>query len=522
VRPSAIPVASLVLIVSALVTIATPLAQDTKRRWIAGDSHIHSQWSPGYDRAQDPPAYLRGVDAMYPTPVNAQMARKHGLSWMVTTDHGGPTHSKLNRDEAYPELLQSRTQVPEVLQFYGMELNMPAMDHHTLIVPRAEGERDMVFEIESRFDSADAWPADPSRSTAAARQAAMAFVSSLPRLPLIFANHPSRSATAIGTYGSTDPTELRDNNTRAPQVYRGMEGGPGHQASTLARDGSQRRNAEGAPIGFRGGYSRAGAHTIGGFDQMTAIVGGAWDSMLGEGRRFWVVAASDSHVHFDEPTRQGNDFWPGEYHKTYVLARKTYDDVLDGLRNGRVFAVSGDLISELEVTAREGRSTAEIGGALKARPGRPVQLAISFRDPAGPNHGGRTPQVSRVDVIVGDITGTLADPAVDRNPSTRVVARLTAKDWTCRGEVCSMTTTLPGVAHSQYVRVRGTSGTDDEPQMDTAGEDPWAELWFYGSPIFIERGVIKPATVTGATRLSLPGVSHTHGGVTHAHDLGSR
>lgn len=53
------------------------------------------------------------------------MARQHGLRWMVATDHGGPTHSKLNRDEAYPELLQSRSAVPEVLQFYGMELNLP-------------------------------------------------------------------------------------------------------------------------------------------------------------------------------------------------------------------------------------------------------------------------------------------------------------------------------------------------------------------------------------------------------------
>ena len=69
---------------------------------------------------------------------------------------------------------------------------------------------------------------------------------------------------------------------------------------------------------------------------MTAIVGGFWDSLLGEGRRFWIVATSDSHVHYSQSPRAGSDFWPGEFQKTYVYARKTYDDVLDGLRQGRV------------------------------------------------------------------------------------------------------------------------------------------------------------------------------------------
>ena len=354
------------------------------------------------------------------------------------------------------------------------------MDHHTLIVPRVDGERDMVYDIESRFDSADAWPSDPARSTEAARQAAIAFVAALPRLPLMFANHPSRSASGISQYGADEPRELRD------------------------------------LTGFRGGYSRPGAHTIGGFDQMTAIVGGLWDSMLAEGRRFWIVASSDSHVHYDEPTRQGSDFWPGEFHKTYVKARHTYDDVLDGLRQGRAFAVAGDLISELDITARAGRSTAELGGTLKARPGQAVSLAIRFRDPAGPNHGGRTPAVTHVDVIVGDISGPVADPQIDRTPSTRVVMRLTSKDWTCKGEVCAIMTRLPGVAHSQYVRLRGTSTQDDEPQMDTAGENPWDDLWFYSNPIFIERGVIVVRSTASGGRIRTPawaqadGRAHTH------------
>ena len=36
-----------------------------------------------------------------------------------------------------------------------------------------------------------------------------------------------------------------------------------------------------------------------------------------------------------------------------------------------------------------------------------------------------------------------------------------------------------------YVRVRGTNTTDLEPRMDTLGEIPWNDLWFYSNPIFI-------------------------------------
>ena len=55
---------------------------------------------------------------------------------MVTTDHGGPNHSKVNLEQAYPELLKSREAVPELLQFYGMEFDTPAADHSTLIIPK--------------------------------------------------------------------------------------------------------------------------------------------------------------------------------------------------------------------------------------------------------------------------------------------------------------------------------------------------------------------------------------------------
>ena len=58
-----------------------------------------------YDPTVSPPRPIIAGDAIYPISTNAAMARNYGLAWMVATDHGGPLHSKLNRDVAYLELV---------------------------------------------------------------------------------------------------------------------------------------------------------------------------------------------------------------------------------------------------------------------------------------------------------------------------------------------------------------------------------------------------------------------------------
>src|SRR6478672_10716342 len=83
--------------------------------WLAGDHHVHSEWSVGWDRSTNPPTPIRAGDAIYPITKNAENGKKYGLDWMMTTDHGGPNHSKVNLEQAYPELLKSRQAVPEVL-----------------------------------------------------------------------------------------------------------------------------------------------------------------------------------------------------------------------------------------------------------------------------------------------------------------------------------------------------------------------------------------------------------------------
>ena len=151
-----------ILLVTLLLTGCPITSDDTERRWLAGDHHIHSQFSVGWEKT-NPPKPIIGGDAIYPIPKNAEMARQFGLEWMVATDHGGPNHSKINLEQAYPALVASREAVPEVIQFQGMELNTPGADHSSIIVPHTQDEAKHLFAFESRFDKMESWPTDPTR-----------------------------------------------------------------------------------------------------------------------------------------------------------------------------------------------------------------------------------------------------------------------------------------------------------------------------------------------------------------------
>ncbi len=107
---------------------------EPEERWLAGDHHIHSRYSVEYDW-DNLPAFSFGVEGVYPIPMNTLMARHFGLDWTVATDHGGPDHSKMNFELAYPGLQLSRSLLPEVIQFYGLELNTPGAGHSSIIVP---------------------------------------------------------------------------------------------------------------------------------------------------------------------------------------------------------------------------------------------------------------------------------------------------------------------------------------------------------------------------------------------------
>ncbi|WP_440877320.1 phosphoesterase [Thalassotalea sp. PLHSN55] len=459
-----------------------------KAQWLAGDHHIHSRHSVKWDKSVKPPAPILGGDAHYSTTTNAQMARKHGLSWMVTTDHGGPNHSKLNLESAYPDLLQSRETVPEIIQFYGMELDTPGAEHSSLIIPHSHDEADHLYHLEKNYAKNDAFPKDKKRSSEAHMIRALEAMKQLDKQPIVIVNHPSRTAKGLGNYGKVTPTELRNWNNTAPTVAIGMEGSPGHQAKTLNPDGSVKKDIQ---RGYRG-YP-----TMGGFDQMTARLGGFWDSMLGEGRHWWVTSSSDSHVHY---TQGRADFWPGEYSKTYIYAQKNYDDILANFRQGRIFVTTGDLISELYVTLQvNGKpQQAGIGDTLVIDKGDSVTIEVKFLDPELNNAGNENPSVNHVDIIHGNIFGRLNDKSVDTNTSTKVIARYYQQSYQQRYQqnyrpkkqqnktYQLVSYTLNNVQQDSYIRVRGTNTDQLEPEVDSKGENPWSDLWFYSNPVFIK------------------------------------
>tara|TARA_B110000285_G_scaffold233860_1_gene308951 strand:+ start:1187 stop:2617 length:1431 start_codon:yes stop_codon:yes gene_type:complete len=449
----------------------------SERQWLAGDHHIHSQNSVGWDDSS-PPQPVFGGDAIYPIATNAKMAQGFGLDWMVATDHGGPNHSKINLEVAYPELQAARRAVPEVIQFAGLELNTPGADHSSIIIAHSDQESADLHAYESKFDAREVWPVDPARAAESNMLAAVRFANRLTHQPVIIAHHPARSAPDLGVYGLTSPDELRAWNNAAPQIAVGMEGAPGHQAAELRRQAGEDQYP--AWVYARGAYGK-GFPTLGGFDQMTAHIGGFWDAMLGEGRQWWITANSDSHRHY---TEGGIDFWPGEYSKTYVYAHKQHDDILNGIRKGRMFVTTGDLIDELSITVQQRQTTARMGGTLRVDHKAPVTIEIRFHDPETPNAAGKVPTVARVDLIQGSVLTDPSTTAQNRNPTTKVIQRFYPKDWQRDGADWVMTYVSAQETPS-YFRVRGTNTEQLEPEPDPLGEDPWQDLWFYSNPVFV-------------------------------------
>jgi hypothetical protein len=187
-----------------------------------------------------------------------------------------------------------------------------------------------------------------------------------------------------------------------------MEGAPGHQAAGFP--------APHGPGGSRGiydnspgpdsfpGYPLESYRTFGGFDWMTATVGGLWDSLLAEGKPWWITANSDSHnVHADnsvrgpgtdfnangfhnDPVYGGDlnlgdtDFWPGFYSRTHVgSADFSYASVMDGLRAGRVWVDHGGLISGLDVQLRTAGRWGQSATTLSGGEAQRVKLASELQ-----------------------------------------------------------------------------------------------------------------------------------------------
>ncbi|MFI9469555.1 PHP domain-containing protein [Streptomyces sp. NPDC052492] len=477
--------------------------------WLAGDHHIHTQYSS---------------DGKYRVVDQVRQGARHGMDWLVITDHGSTTHARIGVEKVNPDIKRARAAHRDTLVFQGLEWNIPAAEHGTVFVHPGRHEVDVLKQFENDYDGSVRGAGDSTPANEALAVAGLRFLAEQVRRrkvedALMLANHPARK-------GIDSPHEIRawrDATGTGRQIAVGFEGAPGHQAAGLPAPlgpGGARGIYDGSPgPNSFPGYPLESYRTWGGFDWMTATVGGLWDSLLAEGRPWWITANSDSHQVYADTTARGagdfatdgrhgdpvyagqidtrqGDFWPGQYSRTHVGADGfSYAAVMDGIRAGRVWVDHGQLVGGLDVRVSGGGRWATLGGALHVRKGTRVTLTADVALAGGPNWAGFTPELARVDVIRGDVTGPVADRDTFTAPTAAVVRSYEiAKS---AGSV-RLTFDLGRVDRPVYLRLRGTDGnrsavgimgakTDPAgPALDVVGDaDPWRDLWFYSNPVWV-------------------------------------
>jgi hypothetical protein len=476
-------------------------------QWLAGDHHIHTQYSP---------------DGQYRVIDHVQHANAFGLDWMVITDHGSAQHAKIGVEKVNPDIVDARAAVPDTLVFQGLEWNIPAAEHGTVFVHPGKNEVAVLKAFENNYDGVVTNTTASSAANEAVAISGLQFLSLAVQNrdvqdALMFANHPARK-------GLDSPHEIRGWRDAEPKIAVGFEGAPGHQAAGIAAP-----NGPGAGRGFYdnsptsasfAGYPLASYRTYGGFDWMTATVGGLWDSLLAEGKPWWITANSDSHQiwadtsvrgagsdfatngfyndpeHTTAPVLGNGDFWPGYYSRTHVGAEDfSYAAVMRGLRSGRVWVDHGRLLGSLDVRLRAGEDEVALGGVLTARRGTPVRLVVRIETATLPNWSQVLPKLAKVDVIRGQVTGPVSDRDTFTTPDTAVA---TSIDVTGRSGVIDLAYDLGRLDDGFYVRLRGSDGKrlavglngaavdPAGPAIDVVGDaDPWQDLWFYTNPMWV-------------------------------------
>ncbi|MCX5328734.1 PHP domain-containing protein [Streptomyces sp. NBC_00140] len=478
--------------------------------WLAGDHHIHTQYSS---------------DGKYRVVDQVRQGARHGLDWMVITDHGSTTHAKIGVDKVNPDIKEARAAYEDTLVFQGLEWNIPAAEHGTVFVHPGKNEVAVLKQFETDYDgsvkgASDSTPANEALAVAGLNFLAEQVQRRKVKDALMLANHPARR-------GVDSPHEIRgwrDATGSGRQIAVGFEGAPGHQAAGLpAPLGMARARGiyDNSPsAGSFAGYPLESYRTWGGFDWMTATVGGLWDSLLAEGKPWWITANSDSHQvygdtavrgpggdfnangRYEDPVYGGKiditqgDYWPGQYSRTHVGADGfSYAAVMDGIRAGRIWVDHGQLLSGLDARVSGGGRWATLGGALHVKKGTNVTLTVDVALADGPNWAGYVPKLARVDVIQGDVTGPVADQDTFTAPTAKVARSYRVDE---SSGVVRLSYQLGRVDRPLYVRLRGSDGNRTAvgamgaavdpagPAIDVVGDaDPWLDLWFYSNPIWV-------------------------------------
>jgi len=425
-------------------------------------------------------------------------------------------------DSSFAQILKARIDFPSKTIFQSYEWNVPGHEHCSmgLINNQFNAIPDCtpLRQFEFMFDNNDAdleggvkqgWTKSTKTGHAKALEAISWLQTNYPTTSYTILAHPERKPQASGGYTIAS---LRDMNNVGPDVCFGFESMPGHQKEP-----------------GRGGYSSssAGGGTYGGCGYFSAIVGGLWDAMLSEGRKFWLFASSDSH-------NEDGDFYPGEYQKNYTYTvGKSAQNIVDGLRSGNNWIVNGDLIDSLVYTIEtvdQARTKAVMGSILSIVKGKSIKITIKARDPQGNNYNTYSsytnPVLDHIDIIKGKVTGII-DPSspgynVETVNTTSVIARfdavggvtdtkgITSEKWKSLGNGwVEMSLIIKNVTDSVYFRLRGTNlglnvtnetDADGNPLSDALmgtnnAAKAFADLWFYSNPIFVYSTPVKSSKI---------------------------
>lgn len=333
------------------------------------------------------------------------------------------------RDFVYPDIKVVRDFFPERTVISGLEWNVPGHEHCSTAIYQYNDTATAISEFEFRFDRSDD---DTSRNGESSlldtpdhgnvlsktnddKEDAILAVKWMQALKDAGLGDAWVVPAHVERAWSYTIEDFRNWMDAGPDVAIGFEGAPGHQTSS--------------DRGF--GRGSLGGGTYGGTGFYVATVGGLWDGLLAEGRKFWHFASSDYHWHWGDG---GSDFWPGEYQKIYTYVNTKADDkfqaVVDGNRSGNTWNVEGDLIDELNFTVKSKGKTAMMGQTLKVKKGKAVKIKIKVRDPEMPNNCPfdfnnpslmqvgieqplNMPELDHIDVIAGTITGNVPTTVFD-------------------------------------------------------------------------------------------------------------
>ncbi len=406
--------------------------------------------------------------------------------------------------------LQEEGKYEDKLIFSGFEWDMLGLDHAAvgIIAPNEEQMIEGIKEFEYRYskETKDTYFTNEETEKYGKRYNenikentfhAIGWLKENYPDSYVLINHPARKN---GGESELKIEDIRRMNDIAPNIVFGFEGILGNQMSNDGRGESK--------------------EVYGGADGMLAEVGGMWDALLGEGRRFFTFANSDFHfkVRKDPTGGSYSGYWPGEYSRNYTWVEgNTMKDLADGLRSGKSFAVTGDLIDALDFRAKGKSEEVEMGDTLKVQKGEEVTLTVRFKSPEVNNYqtlfGTDTDTtnevvVDHIDLISGEVTGKISPNSKaytnDKNETTKVIQTFTSEDWTTDEDGYNTLTFTVKADKDRYYRLRGTNlevsveGQTDEmgnplrdemkerPSADSINDHNYSDLWFYGNPIFVD------------------------------------